>query len=190
MPVLGSKTSFSVYVSANSFSFYASAIVTCLLVHSSLKTTTPKSMSRRRYYLFVSAGIMVLAITSMLIAFSRAVRLTLNPSNSGNGFILFCFIYFFEISLFHMLALPISTVAVPICLRVAMKLGKSKHPMLDIIKVLAAMIFPVFEVCRLIGDAQLVTKKVHAAFLATSVLESSSWPGCLIQGDPNLAYPT
>ncbi|TKW27151.1 hypothetical protein SEVIR_3G239300v4 [Setaria viridis] len=162
-PVFEGRTGFWIFVIANTMSFYLSTATIFLFVFARLTR-------HRRFYLILSAVLVFGAVLSMVIAFAIVVGLTLDPANSWDESILIWLV---------------SNLAFPICLRVAMQLWMSKHRWQDISKVVAQTILLIYVVRALIISMQSLVKSVLPGRQGPC-----SWPGCVIQGDAVLLYPT
>ncbi|RLN30134.1 protein ACCELERATED CELL DEATH 6-like [Panicum miliaceum] len=162
-PVFGGRTGFWIFVIANSMSFYLSTTTIFLFVFARLTR-------HRRFYLILSAALVFGAVLSMVMAFVTVVGLTLDPANSWDESILIWLV---------------SNLAFPICLRVAMQLWVSKHRWQDISKVVAQAILLIYVVRALIITMQSLVKSV-----LPGRHELCSWPGCVVQGDAVVYYPT
>lgn len=169
MALFGGKSSFLLYVETNSMSFYLSTIATCLLIHASLATTPRR---RRRSYLVISAYLVLLAVHSLFLTFTNVVWPALDPQKSWDEYSLFYFTYVLQKVAFYWVALPWSVVAIPVCLRVWMRLRMSNHrwQWQDIFLVLLAAGFPSSTVYRFIAAV------IKSAQLGDQ--EFCSWPGC------------
>lgn len=195
MPLLKEHADFSRYVTSNSMSFYCSTLATCLLVHASLTNRN------RRRYLSLSAGLVFMAVMSIIFTFMVVtIGLTLDSSNSWGDrifsiivFVLICLLMFGRM-FFMWLVL-----AVPVCLRLPMQLRGSKqlHLWQDILKLIAAAIFLVYVSLCLLMAVFCVLERVLPFFfveienVTPGSTEFCSWRGCVIQQDDLIAlYPS
>ncbi|PAN19403.1 hypothetical protein PAHAL_3G271200 [Panicum hallii] len=181
-------------VAANSMSFYCSIFATCLLVVAS-QTTTPIRV--RRFFLCLSAVLVCLAVTNMIIAFASIVFVAMAskyPWNSWDEYVLELdgdelFVLFVNwvavVVPMYLLLFPVSVLAVVVCFRVVMRLRKSKHPCMDILlRVLPAGCFLI-----------LVVHDVFQQFVDDETDQPGqqkpcSGPGCVVLGDAKFLHPT
>jgi hypothetical protein len=165
------KSHFLRYIEANSMSFCFSAIATCLLVHASLATTP---IRRCRYYLELSAIMVFGAVMFMFAIFANAVRLALDPQKSWRECLLVYFPLVVEQLVFIWFILPSSVLGIPAYFRVWMRLRTSKHPWLDMLRVLVAASFPTSVVYSFITEVISAVKGVQP----DKQESCRSWPGC------------
>lgn len=125
LPIFAGTNGYLGFVTANSLSFYCSTIGTCLLVHASLTSIRARD---RRNYLTWSAGLVGAAVFYMLLTFTYVMRLTLDPANSWNEYLIVRFNVVLEIAISAVVIWPVSVLAIPMCLRGAMKLHTSMRP--------------------------------------------------------------
>jgi hypothetical protein len=170
MPLFEGESYFLNYVVANSLSFYLSTIATCLLMHASLATTPRRD---RHNYLVTSVSLLLGAILFMFLTFTNVVQLVLNPQNSWMECLLFYFIFVVELLVVICIVLPVSVLIIPACFRVSMRLRTSKHPWLDMLRVLALASLPTWAVYDFITEVISAVKGVQPG-----KQESCSWPGC------------
>ncbi|XP_062232556.1 protein ACCELERATED CELL DEATH 6-like isoform X2 [Phragmites australis] len=178
-PVIAGMDGFPHFVFANSSAFFLSTTATCMLVHANLTTMC---MRDRRKKLTLSAAMVCTAVVFMFITFSLVVRLTLDPANSWDEYIVILVTAVVTVAAITRLVFwPLICFAAPICWRSTKLLRESRRPWEDRLKLLARAI---------IADVVISFLIVSLPSFVVRQLEFDNWFRRVIQGDANFSYPT
>ncbi|KAL6620288.1 hypothetical protein ACP70R_035427 [Stipagrostis hirtigluma subsp. patula] len=184
LPVFAGTYGFFGFVSGNTASFYISTVAICLLAQASLTTMR---MRDRRFFLAVSVMMAWVAVGTMITTFSNSVRLTLDPANDDERVLIYI-IAVCDMVMFWAIYWPATVLLVPICLRAAIQLRRSKHPWRDRLKLIAGAGTAIYTIYVFIID--MPTTTIQVALQARQDRNPATDTSGVIHGDATFLFPT